>query len=70
MLKQALNGNGACTALNKILESGGIKTTATKEALIKPLLDAINGQDNSVFLDKAVNAEVGVARRLPCPAYR
>lgn len=57
VLKQALNGNGACTALNKILDAGGIKTSANKEALLKPLFDAVNAQRNVVFLDKAVNAE-------------
>lgn len=58
MVKQALNDNGACVALRDVLKAGSIKGSEAENALLKPLLDAVNAQSNSVFLDKAVNAEV------------
>lgn len=58
VLKQTLVGNGACTALDSILDSGSIKTAMKKGELLKPLLDAINAPVNTVFLDKSVNADV------------
>ena len=58
VLKQSLDDNGACTALNKILDAASINNAATKEGLLKEMIDNINGQSNSVFLDKSVNAEV------------
>ena len=58
VLKKALDGNGACTALDKILKAGSIQGSDTKKALLQPLFDAVNGQSNSVFLEKSVNAEV------------
>lgn len=58
VLKQALLGNGACAALDQILSAGGVQVSQ-KKVLMLPILTAINAQGNSVFLDKAVNAEVG-----------
>lgn len=58
MLKRGLEASSACTALDGILTAGAVNNAETKNTLLKPLFDAINAESNTVFLDKAVNAQV------------